>query len=742
MSAATLTHDDYTVGWISPLEVEEIAALEMLDEQHVQLPQPQTDHNAYYLGSIYGHNVVIAGLPKTGNCSTATVVAHMTSTFRRLRFGLLVGIGGGVPTRTAAGHIRLGHVVVSQPTGQHSGALQYDRGKAEVGEFRRTGFLPPPPNVLLNAARRMGIERARAREDPLITNIDRIETSITGLSKFKRPRGDADILYEPDYVHHNRDLTCRKCRCSSDRRVTRNTEDSDEDNEDEQRDPAKYVVVHRGTIATGEKVMRNGCERDQLAKEHGILCFEMEAAGALDDFPCLVVRGISDYSDSHKNDKWHGYAAAAAAAYARELFRHMPIDEVKQCKVAESVVKQIGEDTRFLARSAHESNIRRWLNPPDPSANHNQARKEHHPGTGLWFLQSEQYRQWKTKPESTLWLYGIPGCGKSVLSSTVIEDLKKTCRGAREIVLYFYFNFNDSSKQTFESMVRSLCFQLYQQHQGSQKYLEQLCSSCMNGNQQPEHRQLCDVFYSMLNTCSAIQIVLDALDECTTRKELLFWLPTLEKNGLKVFLTSRREEDIESSLSKWMVATSRVPIQQKPVDEDIRALIHSEIASDKELQRWQNRPEVCTEIELKLMENAGGMFRWAVCQLDVLRECLDLPSLEDALTSLPQGLDETYERILNNILDKHKQYAIRLLQFLTFSERPLRLEEAIDAIVVFPDRTPAFDERHRMPQPREITRFCSSLVSIVNHEIEPSKNSGDYLQLAHFSVKEYLVSKR
>lgn len=81
--------------------------------------------------------------------------------------------------------------------------------------------------------------------------------------------------------------------------------------------------------------MRDGLQRDLLAQEHKILCFEMEAAGTFNDFPCLVIRGISDYSDSHKNDKWHGYAAAVAAAYARELFNHMPVEEVKQCKVAE-----------------------------------------------------------------------------------------------------------------------------------------------------------------------------------------------------------------------------------------------------------------------------------------------------------------------------------------------------------------------------------------------------------------------
>ena len=335
MATKRLKHDDYTVAWICPLEVEQIAAMEMLDEEHDRLPQPQHDHNSYTLGSIHGHNVVIAGLPTTGNNPAATVVAQMKSTFQQLRFGLLVGIGGGVPTKTDAGHIRLGHVVVSKPTGQHSGAVQYDHGKAEAVEFRRTGFLPPPPNVLLNAAQRLATMRARAREDPLAANVRRIDTTVRGLRRYKRPGVDNDHLYEAEYTHANRDLSCYKCGCDASRRVARGGEDSDED-EDDVVNADQHVVVHRGTIAAGELVMRNGVHRDALAEANGVICFEMEAAGALNDFPCLVIRGISDYSDSHKNDKWQGYAAAVAAAYARELFGHMPVDEVKQCKIAES----------------------------------------------------------------------------------------------------------------------------------------------------------------------------------------------------------------------------------------------------------------------------------------------------------------------------------------------------------------------------------------------------------------------
>jgi nucleoside phosphorylase len=316
-----LTHDDYTVGWICPLEVEQIAALGMLDEQHVRLLQPPTDHNVYTLGSIASHNVVIAGLSQPGNNAAVAVITQMRTTFPNLEFGLLVGIGGGVPVKTDNGMIRLGDVVVSKPTGKHSGALQYDHGKAETGQFKRTGTLPPPPEELLNAAQDLAAKRARSRKDPVRENIKRIDTSIRGLRRYKHPGAGQDHLYTPDYIHRQPGVSCDECKCDLSQRIQRN-------NDGEDGEP--HVVVHRGTIASGELVVKNAKLRDKLAQKHSLLSFETEAAGALTGFGCLVIRGISDYCDSHKNDQWHGYAAAAAAAYARQLFFHLPIKQVKR----------------------------------------------------------------------------------------------------------------------------------------------------------------------------------------------------------------------------------------------------------------------------------------------------------------------------------------------------------------------------------------------------------------------------
>src|SRR4051812_30892738 len=149
--------EDYTVGWVCALPVELAAAQEMLDEEHDDLQRSLGDNNEnlYALGSIGGHNVAIVCLPagRIGNNPAAVVATQMRATFKGIRFGLMVGIGGGVPSAEA--DIRLGDVVVSQPYRTFGGVVQYDIGKTTPSGFERTGSLNSPPQILLAAVARV-----------------------------------------------------------------------------------------------------------------------------------------------------------------------------------------------------------------------------------------------------------------------------------------------------------------------------------------------------------------------------------------------------------------------------------------------------------------------------------------------------------------------------------------------------------------------------------------------------------
>lgn len=317
--ARRLSRAEYTVGWICALPIELAAAQEMLDEEHEDLPQSNDDTNIYTFGCVGEHNVVLACLPvgQLGTNSAAAVAMHMKSSFESLRFGLMVGIGGGVPSAEA--DVRLGDVVVSQPANGHGGVIQYDFGKTRPDKIERTGFLNTPPPILLAAVAKLQAKHARGKSS-LSMHISKLNS----LPKFSRPSAGADFLFEGGYNHVGK-VGCQSCDKAM--RIER------EEREDE------TLVVHYGTIASGNMVMRDGKMRDTISSEFGaVLCFEMEAAGLMNSFPCLVIRGICDYSDSHKSEKWQPYAAATAAAYAKELVLLMPATEVAKVSPAAEVV--------------------------------------------------------------------------------------------------------------------------------------------------------------------------------------------------------------------------------------------------------------------------------------------------------------------------------------------------------------------------------------------------------------------
>lgn len=303
------------MGWICALPAEMAAALGMLDQQHNPLEQDPHDENNYVLGCIGVHNVVLACLLSgvTGLTSAAAVAIQMSASFKWLRFGLMVGVGGGVPSQEH--DIRLGDVVVSKPSGTFGGVIQYDFGKTmEKGRFMRTGSLNKPPNVLLTAL--SNLEAKHLMEDSeLSRHITQVVMRYPKMRpQFTHPGKQEDHLYEAEYDHQRDNASCAHCDAS--RLMDREARSSD------------APVVHYGLVASGSQVMKHGGTRDQLRRELDVLCFEMEAAGLMDRFPCLVIRGICGYADSHRNKRWQGYAAATAAAYAKELLSVMPAKQV------------------------------------------------------------------------------------------------------------------------------------------------------------------------------------------------------------------------------------------------------------------------------------------------------------------------------------------------------------------------------------------------------------------------------
>jgi hypothetical protein len=229
--------------------------------------------------------------------------------------------------------VRLGDVVVSQPTGITGGVIQYDLGKARLDcKWEPKGMLNKPPQVLLNA-----LAALQAEHEIAPSKIpDFLQAMWVKAPLMKKPRKK-----EPGYVHQGLEndrlfshayahVDGRACdRCDSSEEIQRDIRDS--------LDPD----IHYGIIASGNTLVKDAAARDEIAELAGsdCLCVEMEAAGLMDQFPCLVIRGICDYADSHKNDRWHRYASATAAAYAKELLEYVPLQLLEQTQRAVDVLK-------------------------------------------------------------------------------------------------------------------------------------------------------------------------------------------------------------------------------------------------------------------------------------------------------------------------------------------------------------------------------------------------------------------
>ncbi|KAM3553608.1 hypothetical protein MY1884_006587 [Beauveria asiatica] len=292
-----------TIAWICALDLEFTASRYMLDDEY-KLPPIAGDDNLYVLGSIDKHKVVMTSLAgQTGNSRAATVATNLLRSFPGVYATFLVGVGGGAPS--ADHDLHLGDVVVS------SMVTQYDFGKVmPSGQFVPTATGRYPPWRLASAVSLFMSKRDAHRCGEEMTSL--LKSRFRDYpERFARP-DRPDYLFRASYEHASNGTPPRSCAdCDLERLQSRTPR-------------AHHLpLIFDGPIASGDKLMRDASTRDQVSAKLKALCFEMEAAGAMVPSPCLVVRGICDYADSHKNKDWQDYAAAVAAAYTRLFLQDM-----------------------------------------------------------------------------------------------------------------------------------------------------------------------------------------------------------------------------------------------------------------------------------------------------------------------------------------------------------------------------------------------------------------------------------
>ena len=403
----------------------------------------------------------------------------------------------------------------------------------------------------------------------------------------------------------------------------------------------------------------------------------------------------------------------------------------------------MNEADRQLHSDRHRD-IAQWLAPSNYETSYyaddlRSAYESCHPGTCMWILERPEYQLWMhSDPNDAttrmLWLSGVPGAGKTVLSSFVVSKCSEVSdQKPSTPTIYFFFKMTDSDKNSVIAVMRSLVYQLYLLSPAS------LCADILSlrdggGKDKALNEQgLWELFVKHARDMDNLTIILDALDECDGVGVLLRqMIGFLNCCRARILLVSRREKSIALVLEVY----PRIVITHEDIEVDIHSYVEAEISR---IPRFYGKP-VQRKMISALSSGHGGMFLWAYLMIQELKELGTVREVNQALRSLPKGLDDLHERIIKRLNDTlhpaHRQLAIKILKWIVCAVRPLRLAE-LQEVMRFeiregiPSARQSADEDDFLYSEKDIELACGALVLTRNGT----------LQLIHLSTKEILLRK-
>ncbi|KAG0650988.1 Ankyrin-1 [Hyphodiscus hymeniophilus] len=423
-------------------------------------------------------------------------------------------------------------------------------------------------------------------------------------------------------------------------------------------------------------------------------------------FSVHETKRLLDDVEKHKSTINIAVSGETLATVLNALSRQDDIaTDVKELK-NKQIARWAMEDHIRLDKERRE--ILSFFGKIDPSSNHNMSLNLRHPMTGLWLTEGLPFQTWLRCRNSKLWLSGIPGAGKTITAALVIEEAMKQS-SQDQAAAYFYCDYKDSEKQDPINILGSLASQLARQHEGAFSKLEQLYHTCHPKDKpliRPETEALALKLYEMTSCFADVSIIVDGLDECGSQTtevvESLAQLASHENSNVRVLLLSRDESDIREILCQEF---NHLEIAAH--SDDLRLYVAAEIeARQKKFGRERLRIRsigLKDDIMKTLVDRAQGMFRWVACQLDYLCSLPNDAEKRKALVSLPPGLNATYERILERV--NHGDESVQRMG-----------DKSLDKEAIYEEE--------------EILLHCSSLIR--------RSEDGQKLEMAHFTVKEYL----
>ncbi|KAL5361661.1 ankyrin repeat-containing domain protein [Aspergillus floccosus] len=630
-----------------------------------------------------------------GESSATAVAKDMLRSFPNIKVGLMVGVGGGapgLPSEKPEDDIRLGDIVVSKPGPGHGGVIQSDYGKTlSKGEFVDIGYLNRPPNVLLTALTKL-LSRIELEGSSVSRQVAEIGGRYPRKTRDWQYQGiENDQLYVESFRHADIHRSCQDIHCAEfeDRLVCRKPRDST--------DP----VIHCGLIASGNQVMRDSVTREKLRKKHGVLCFEMEAAGLNNNLPCLVVRSICDYSDSHKSKRWQPYAAAVSAAFTKELLLIIPVAQLERAQRVSFIAGKLEKEFQKLndnikpllqtQQSEERRKVLDWLAPASYQSQHADIRRH---------LDHD------------------------------FDKLRKTLEEHRSAVAFLYFNYSLRSDQTLMLMHRTILRQLVETlpsipHEVTQLHL---------ASRDPSLIEIFGIFSSIMKKYDPVFIVIDALDECSPESlsEFLDAIQRLQGLGARLMLTSRFNTIIEGRFRDVDKCSS---LEIRAADKDMEAYI----ARNFDFSVFYKIPEESSEIDRfkqVVIRTAKGMFLLVRLFLNLLKNKCTRDEVQNELENIENRrvrdpIHEAYNKTLHMIANAgHSEWAHRVMSWVFHARRPLEAEELQEALAAQTQRERnRLDMNYAPPNIQTVISYCSGLIVL-------SPISGK-IEFVHFTAYQY-----
>ncbi|KAF3771367.1 hypothetical protein M406DRAFT_11270, partial [Cryphonectria parasitica EP155] len=682
------------------------AAQAMLDKTHESPCSRPNDSNTYTFGNIGMHNIIIACLPsgQYGTTNAATVANNMLRSFPSIRMGFMVGIGGGVPGKA---DVRLGDIVVGDRV------IQYDFGKTvRDGVFERTSTPYKPPHELMTA-----VSNLRARHERQLSEIPALLSDMLqrnpAMTQYSRHGELEDFLFDSAYDHQESTDDCEHCdRAKLLLRSPRKNNNPE---------------IHYGVIASGNQVMKHGKTRDKAAQVLGILCFEMEAAGLTDHFPCLVIRGICDYSDSHKSKQWQRYAAATAAAYTKELLHVIPAIET-----AKHVITPATEHREFLLGSLRFDQLdSRYSNI-----------KAAYYKTCEWLLRHPDYTDWLDPAKfdshrGFLWINGKPGSGKSTLMKYAFAKAKWNAFDDAAVISFFFNARGDTLEKTVVGMYRSILLQLLEKLPDLQEVLDDLCLTAVSLNESFvwNAEVLQNLFSSAIARLNQRRLTcfVDALDECD-EEQVRVMVEFFEALG----------DGASENGSKLYICFSSRHYPYIAIQHGRKLVLEDQLGHGQDLEKYvrgrlrAGTGRLLAEIRDEVLQKAAGVFMWTVLVVDILNKEFErgrIFAVKKRLQEIPDQLSELFKDILRRDSDNMAELLL-CIQWILYAKQPLRREEFYFAVVsgICPESLAEWDPEYQNAD--SMDRF---VLSSSKGLAEVTKSKHRTVQFIHESVRDFLI---